>query len=200
MDSASVNLPVMAASGVNQFLELLATPDLPDLGPGPRPGVQAEGSLKEKLQSLLTKSNLPPQNQQLITSLVLLWHDHAEPAHVIAQEIENADGSFVHGIVHRREPDYWNSKYWFRKVGRHPAYGPLAQRASSLLESNKPLREVLVHEGEWDAMGFIDACEHAAKKGKPGPEHLLLRQIQKIETESLLEYFLTISSKSGTSW
>ena len=44
------------------------------------------------------------------------WDD----AHRVAQDISTAEGSYWHAIVHRQEPDDWNSAYWFRQVGRHP--------------------------------------------------------------------------------
>src|SRR5437879_6116878 len=111
-----------------ELRNLLTTSEPPDLGPGPRPGVESEAVLKKRLSQALKSSELPSQNQELIRALVLLWHDHFEPAHKIAQDIENPDGSFVHAILHRREPDYGNSKYWFRRVGNHPVFPEIANR------------------------------------------------------------------------
>ena len=36
-----------------------------------------------------------------------------DEAHVIAQDLSSAEGSFWHGIVHRQEPDAENASYWF---------------------------------------------------------------------------------------
>src|SRR5256885_1675442 len=96
----------MTESSNREILALIETPGLADLGPGPRAGVQPETILEQKLQSIFGKAKMPRQNQELTRALVLLWHDHHETAHAIAQEIETSDGSFVHGILHRREPDY----------------------------------------------------------------------------------------------
>ena len=166
---------------------MLTTSEPPDLGPGPRPGVESEAVLKKRLSQALKSSELPSQNQELIRALVLLWHDHFEPAHKIAQDIENPDGSFVHAILHRREPDYGNSKYWFRRVGNHPVFPEIANRVGELLDSKlmDALRGKLLPRGGWDASTFVDLCEQANRNGEHKP---LLREIQSIESLSLLEF------------
>lgn len=50
-----------------------------------------------------------------------LYVDDLERSHTISQGMEDSTGSFWHGIMHRREGDFWNSHYWFRRVGQHPA-------------------------------------------------------------------------------
>ncbi|GMU91211.1 MAG: hypothetical protein AMXMBFR4_02690 [Candidatus Hydrogenedentota bacterium] len=50
-----------------------------------------------------------------------LYVDELDRSHVISQNINNATGSFWHGIMHRREGDFGNSHYWFNRVGEHPA-------------------------------------------------------------------------------
>src|SRR6266404_261522 len=116
-----------------QLENLLKTPALPDLGPGPRQGVESAPTLDRRLAAALAGRDLPSRQQQLARALVMLWHDHSDPAHTIAQEIDDADGAFVHGIVHRREPDFGNARYWFRRVGEHPAFPEIAARAHALL-------------------------------------------------------------------
>src|SRR5215469_5876032 len=103
------------------FAKLLDAPKLVELGPGPRDCSLPAAKLDEALRPLFDAHKLPPHSRDLVRALLLLWHGHLDAAHVIAQEVENADGSFVHGIVHRREPDYSNASYWFRRVGTHPA-------------------------------------------------------------------------------
>ena len=50
-----------------------------------------------------------------------LYVDALDRSHVLSQGIDDATGSFWHGIMHRREGDFGNSHYWFRRVGTHPA-------------------------------------------------------------------------------
>src|SRR5438552_16118608 len=155
----------MAAITLQESEKLLETPEPPELGPGPRKGVESEATLNRRLKELLGGTDWPEERQQLVRALVLLWHDHLEAAHVIAQEIENADGAFVHGIMHRREPDYGNAAYWFRRVGKHPAFPEIARRAAKTLQrrAESNLIQKLTPAGEWDPFLFINACESAAR-------------------------------------
>ena len=54
-----------------------------------------------------------------------------DEAHTVAQAIETAEGSYWHAIVHRQEPDVSNSAYWFRRVGEHPIFPGLRERAAA---------------------------------------------------------------------
>lgn len=169
-----------------QLKQLLATDEPPELGPGPRRGVLSEATLNSKLDAWLGKAKLSPTRQQLLRSLILLWHDHLDASHSISQGIENSDGSFVHAIMHRREPDAWNSKYWWRRVGNHASFSEIGRRVSKLLTGEKSdLAKRLVPGGKWDASAFVDACDAVQD------ESLIqrLREIQRIETEVLLEDF-----------
>ncbi len=49
-----------------------------------------------------------------------LYVDNLEKSHTASQSLETSTGSFWHGIMHRREGDYSNSRYWFRKAADHP--------------------------------------------------------------------------------
>jgi len=174
--------------GKGPFASFLLTPEPPALGPGPRDGIKPEAALEHELEEVFARN--PGRNQQLIRALLLLWHDHLETAHSIAQEIDNDDGAFVHGIMHRREPDYGNAKYWFRRVGNHRTFTEIANRAGALLEVRKQteLSRKLLSQGTWDAFAFIDACEEAAQSVSAAA---VLRELQRIETECLLEEFST---------
>jgi hypothetical protein len=55
-----------------------------------------------------------------LESALWLYIDDLDRSHVVSQGIEDATGSYWHGIMHRREGDFSNSHYWFNKVGEHP--------------------------------------------------------------------------------
>ena len=57
----------------------------------------------------------------LLASGLWLYVDQLDLSHDISQKFHDQTGSFWHGIMHRREGDFGNSHYWFRKVGQHPA-------------------------------------------------------------------------------
>jgi hypothetical protein len=162
--------------------KLLDTPEPPHLGPQRRSGTKSIAEIDGALES---------QSNPLIRATVLLWHDHLDEAHTIAQGIETPDGSYLHGIMHRREPDYGNAKYWFHRVRRHPCFEPLAAKASDLLEHEQKLRKSLVPNGQWDPSAFIDTCEAGARGDLSDYQTLLLRKIQAAELEILLDSFLS---------
>src|SRR5437899_748027 len=122
-------------SNLQEFRNLLAIGGLPELGPGPRPAVLPHDQLDRPLEKLLAQTDLPSTNRDLIRALILLWHDRLDASHVIAQGIEDADGSLLHGIIHRREGDYGNAKYWFRRAGGHDTFPQMADQTAALLAS-----------------------------------------------------------------
>ncbi len=175
---------------VEQLKPLLATPAPADLGPGPRAFVESPQTLNQRIDDLLG-STADESSAKLIRSLLLLWHDHLEASHRIAQEIETPDGSYVHGIMHRREPDYSNAKYWFRRVGPHPSFSKLAERAGKILEgaAGRALSSNLQPKHSWDPFAFIDACENACGRSGSTEEREKLQMIQAAEFEILLQHF-----------
>ena len=181
----------MLNGGTKQDLQkLFETSQPPELGPGPRPGIKSESELKKCLDKLSGNSNAQAEQWELIVALLLLWHDHLDSAHEIAQGIASPTGSLVHGIMHRREPDYGNAAYWFRRVGKHPAYVKIASWASEVLEveGQADLLRQLISRGEWDPFAFITGCEDAARSSSPPDQQTLMRELQAIETSALFDW------------
>src|SRR5690606_34000258 len=117
---------VMNSEARFEVLKLqLDTEEPPMLGPGTREDAVDADELNSRLDEGLERTGIMGEPAQLIRSLVLLWHDHLDASHEISQSIDGPDGSFLHGIMHRREPDFGNAAYWFRKVGDHPVYAAI---------------------------------------------------------------------------
>jgi hypothetical protein len=167
--------------------DLLLTSKPAELGPERRAGVRAESGLNAELDQFFAGTHFARERQELIRALLLLWHDHLESAHRLAQEVPGSDGAFVHGIMHRREPDFGNAAYWFRRAGRHPVFKELAGQVAREVgpESDQRLTSQLMPKGEWDPFAFINACEQV-QSGKAGAT--ILRKLQQLEFVALLEY------------
>jgi hypothetical protein len=101
---------------------------------------------------------------------VWLLHDFLDESHTISQSIETPSGSYWHAIMHRREGDFFNSKYWYRRVGRHP----VIERVSEQLGS------------AYDPFAFVDRCEAAVRGKGEGRDACL--DIQQTEWELLFDY------------
>lgn len=114
-----------------------------------------------------------------------LYFSCLNESHQLSQQIDTVHGSFWHGIMHRQEPDAWNSGYWFRQVGRHPVFEPLRGEAAKLA-ANRPAAEFKVGSA-WDPHGFIDFCEAARKKPGSEMEQLAL-EIQRAEWQLLFDF------------
>jgi len=57
------------------------------------------------------------QVKPLLGAALWLYVDDIDQAHRICQDDPSSFGAIWHGVVHRREGDFWNSRYWFRRVG-----------------------------------------------------------------------------------
>ena len=129
-----------------------------------------------------------------VKSGLLLMHDFLDESHRLSQSIEGQgihhSADYWHGLMHRREPDYGNSKYWFRRVGRHPVFEVLSKRAAAILDecnSNAATnwRQQLGSPNDWDPFAFVDLCESCEQSGED-PLSLAARRIQLEEMRLLL--------------
>ena len=93
----------------------------------------------------------------VLQAALWLYADDLDRSHRICQQIDDATGSFWHGIMHRREGDFDNSRYWFNKVGDHPAISLIG----------------------YDPRDFISAVE---KRHAEAPEDLVALQRREWET------------------
>lgn len=98
---------------LRQAIEAAPVPGLLD---EPRDG-------KLALQIKQHADDLPP----LVVSGLWLLAGELDLSHSLSQSDDSVEGSFWHGIMHRREGDFSNAKYWFRRVGEHPVFARLAQ-------------------------------------------------------------------------
>jgi len=170
--------------------ELISADRVCELGPG-----TPNETLRSKLAAL-TIDNLFAGQQIVDASaarccLAGLWllHDFLDESHALSQEIETHDGSYWHGIMHRREPDYGNSKYWFRRVGSHPIFPQLLAQAQELIATEQPLDAIageIVQAQNWDPFRFVDWCEQLAR-GRAKQEQLT-RQIAQAEWRLLFAH------------
>ena len=125
---------------------------------------------------------------------LLLWNDALDESHNISQGLEDQTGSYWHGIMHRREPDYSNAKYWFGRVGAHPIFPQIRECALAILNETSNPSDALAHiaqtiqaEKNWDAYQFIDWCQ-AAEDGTDADVTRFLQQVQAEEIKLLLAY------------
>lgn len=120
----------------------------------------ASPELVEELSKILREPGIA--GRPVLAAGLWLYIDELDRSHTVSQQIEDATGSFWHGIMHRREGDFSNSHYWFRRVGKHPAMKQIA---------------------DYDPHTFIDEVE---RHHTHPPSHLV--EMQRREWQALFEW------------
>jgi len=114
-----------------------------------------------------------------------LYFSCFDEGHSIAQDLPTPEGSYWHAILHRQEPDDWNSGYWFRQLGRHPVFEPLALEAARLASARSAAG--FTSPSPWDPEAFIRFCSRA-RDIEGGEEEKLAREIQRAEWRLLFSW------------
>jgi len=169
--------------------ELFATPEPAGLGPERRSGVWEVREVLAAVEAATKGSQLDGKAVECLRGLALLWHDHLDEAHTLVQDLSGADAAWVHGIMHRREPDYSNARYWFHRVGQHEALEAMAELAAPLLAAHAALPFRLIRDGRWDPMAFIDAVSASARPAADDEVALLIRELQRLEAQAVARYW-----------
>ncbi|HWE35776.1 MAG TPA: hypothetical protein VG406_04330 [Isosphaeraceae bacterium] len=183
----------LAPRDVVAALAFAALGPRPDDGPPPTRAAPQWPTLAPSLSEPALAGIFPdaarPARLALAAGL-LQAHDFWNDSHHAAQEAEDrgerAVAAYWHGVAHRREPDPANAAYWFRRVGPHPVFTPLAAGAAELLEDySDPVPTArLLRDGRWDPFAMIDLCTGA----RPGtPAAALAGRLQRLELILLLD-------------
>ena len=147
---------------------LLESEPLCPLGPG-RPDESKRSVLAQLRPSEVFAGRRAVDLDMARCCLAGLWllFDFLDESHAISQEIDTTSGSYWHGIMHRREPDFGNAKYWFRQVGDHEVFAPLRKSAAQIAQSEFAEGDVpaearfLTEATVWDPFRFVDLCQRA---------------------------------------
>jgi len=193
----SRNLPVAAASANSVSLDQLPADQLPPLTPVTqcRSDTWGRDWLQNHLATLARRATSDPCDQTALEAAVWQCQGDLDLSHRLSQQHEGEGMhqmcDYWHAIMHRREPDYANSKYWFRQLGRHPVFAPLAARADTLLSTAAPAevawRRRLLRSGTWDPFAMVDLTQAAAEDATLEP---LARRLQALELISAWEQLL----------
>lgn len=102
----------------------------------PLPGLRDSpkcADTRAAIERLLAEQSaeFPTPSPPAIAGLWLLAGE-LDRSHDISQTLESPTGSYWHGIMHRREGDYSNAKYWMRRTGGHSVNEELASHVASV--------------------------------------------------------------------
>lgn len=136
-------------------------------GGGVRGNVTKLGELG--LTDVFNASVIDDSMAECCLSGLWLLHNFLDRSHSISQAIQTPEGSYWHGIMHRMEGDFGNSKYWGRQVGPHPVFETLNEQIA----------------GGWSYNEFVDACQEAASSATPDPH---VHETAVAEWVALFEY------------
>jgi len=157
--------------------EILSPPRLAVLGPGIPNAERRNQLLAFDIETAFGVRLRDRSAATACLSGLWLYHDFLDESHSISQDLATPEGSFWHAILHRREPDPSNSKYWWRRVGQHPVLDQLRERAPEVgCDFTTPF-------------AFVDFVERV--RGAGSAEEEIAKQVQLIEWQLLFDWCFT---------
>ena len=115
----------------------------------------------------------------LVRGGLLYAADAIDEAHVIFQDNKSDLGSYWHGMMHRREGDFDNARYWFRRAGVLPVFSSIHRAASEH-------SALMARQSNWDPYLLTGECEQTRFGAADGLDELVA--LQRVEFEELFDY------------
>jgi hypothetical protein len=141
-----------------------------------------------RLRAMISNTGLP--TDPLVTAMLWIRVGIIEPAHEIVQNGSTPMAIYLHGVVHRLEADYWNSKYWFRQVKDDRLLQSLSNAivekvaADGLSDIATNLK--VIFGTTYSPVEFVSAHERLTRLADQVPSHAAaMERIAWIEWESL---------------
>jgi hypothetical protein len=139
-------------------------------------------------KNLIDGPIVSPADAAAVLSALWLRHDWLDESHRISQGIDTPTGSFWHAIMHRREGDFSNSKYWYNRTEGHPVFKTLSVRAGDLVNpfpADKSVYRLVAHG--WSPSAFVDLVQQVHTT-ESDPRHRLCVALQELEWQTLFEH------------
>lgn len=197
-DTSAKFVDVLSPLG-RQVLRLDAEHAYESLVPRHAPGNAEAKSLlaKVKPQDLLSVPIKSIDDANAILAGLWLWHDWLDESHLISQSLPGATGSFWHAIMHRREGDFSNAKYWYDRCAKHPVLPVILAQVQPIvgpLPADKTILKLTING--WNPHAFVDLVEQV--EGKAGhPFHRLAVSVQQLEWRLLFDHSLRAATGTG---
>ena len=115
----------------------------------------------------------------LVRGALLFAVDALDAAHKIFQDEPGNLGSYWHGMMHRREGDFDNARYWFRRAGRLPIFEKMHEAATEVSAN-------MARQATWDAYLLTGMCEQAKFGDTEAVKECVV--LQRVEFEQMLGY------------
>jgi hypothetical protein len=115
---------------------------------------------------------------RLIRAGLLYAYDAIDECHRIVQEIPSDLASYWHGMVHRREGDFENARYWFRRTGTLGVFGEMHAKSAEV-------SSLMGRQENWDPYLFVGQCEQARFGGDVNQKELVA--LQQLEFEVMFD-------------
>ena len=128
-----------------------------------------------------------PDEARAMLAGLWLYFDWLDESHRISQSIDTPTGSFWHAIMHRREGDFSNSKYWYARCASHGSLQTLAAQAPRLINTMPADKSLLrlIATG-WNPNAFVDLVEQV-HESPDDSRHAAAVALQRLEWQVLFD-------------
>ena len=122
---------------------------------------------------------LPDAPVPLVRAGLFYYHNALEDSHKEAAKSSGDIAAYWHGMVHRREGDFDNARYWMRRAGEQPVFQEMQGRASDASPH-------MSRQANWDPFLFTHLCEQY-KYGETDYKKEI-GHLQRVEFAAMFDY------------